>query len=86
MAYKAAQVAVGTTAAGLFTSGPAPAYDVLVYSTVQIFVGPTSSVTTSTGYLVPATTAVQIPTTGAENDTLYAIAATSGTAYVLQVQ
>lgn len=70
MAYKAAQVAVSTTAAELFTSGPAPAYDVLVYSTVALYVGPTSSVTTSTGYLIPATTAVQIPTTGAENDAL----------------
>jgi hypothetical protein len=86
MAYKATQVAVGTTAAQLFTSGPAPAYDVLVYSTVQIFVGPTSSVTTSTGYLVPASTGVQIPTTGAENVGLWAVAATSGTAYVLQIQ
>jgi hypothetical protein len=86
MAYKASVVSVGTTAAELFTSGPAPAYDVLVYSTVQIFVGPTSSVTTSTGYLVPATTTVQIPTTGAENDALYAIASSSGTAYVLQIQ
>lgn len=86
MAYKAAQVAVSTTAAELFTSGPAPAYDVLVYSTVEIFVGPTSSVTTGTGYLVPATTQTLIPTTGAENDTLYAIASSSGTAYVLQIQ
>jgi len=86
MAYKAAQVAVGTTAAALFTSGPAPAFDVLVYSTVALYVGPTSSVTTSTGYLVPATTGVQIPSTGAENDVLYGVAATSGTAYVLQVQ
>lgn len=86
MAYKAAQVAVGTTSAQLFTSGPAPAYDVLVYSTVALYVGPTSAVTTTTGYLVPATTGVQIPTTGAENDALWGIAATSGTAYVLEIQ
>jgi hypothetical protein len=86
MAYKASVVSVGTTAAELFTSGPAPAYDVLVYSTVALYVGPTSSVTTSTGYLVPATSTVQIPATGAENDSLYGIAATSGTAYVLQIQ
>jgi hypothetical protein len=39
MAYKASVVTVGTTAAELFTSGPAPGYDVLIYSTVQLFVG-----------------------------------------------
>jgi hypothetical protein len=79
-------VSVGTTAAELFTSGPVPAYDVLVYSTVALYVGPTSSVSTSTGYLIPATTTVEIPATGAENDSLYGIASSSGTAYVLQIQ
>jgi hypothetical protein len=86
-AYKAAQVAVTTTAAELFASGPAPAYQVLLYSTVEIFVGPTSSVTSSTGFLVPATTLTPIPETGAEVDTLYAVTSSgTGTAYVLQVQ
>jgi hypothetical protein len=87
MAYNAAQVAVSTTAAELFTSGPEPAYEVLIYSTVQIFVGPTSSVTSSNGFLVPATTQTRIPTTGAECDSLYAVTSTgTGTAYVLQIQ
>lgn len=86
MAYNASQVAVGTTAEQLFTSGPAPAYDVLVYSTVALYVGPTPAVTSSTGYLIPASTPVSIPATGSEDDVLYGIAASSGTAYVLQIQ
>ena len=86
MAYKVSQVAVGTTAAQLFTTGPAPAYSVLLYSSVQLFVGPTNAVTTTNGYLIPVTTTVQLPETGAESTTLWGIAAASGTAYVLEIQ
>lgn len=72
---------MGTTATALFTTGPAPNNDdVVIYSSVAAFVGP-SGVTTTTGLPIPATTPVHIPTTGAEYDTLYAVVA-SGTGTV----
>jgi hypothetical protein len=47
-------------------------------SATGVYVGGTSAVTTSTGFPLPATTPVLIPTSGAAPYTVYAIA-TSGT-------
>lgn len=77
MAYKSGQVSVTTSATSLFTTGPAPSNDqVLISSSAACFVGP-AGVTTTTGLPVPANTIVQIPVTGAEQLTLYAVVASS---------
>jgi hypothetical protein len=80
--YKSSQTSVGTTATLVATVGPtAPDNDgVLVSSSVAAFVGG-SGVTTTTGFPIPATTPVLIPTTGAEVLQLFAVVA-SGTATV----
>jgi len=80
MPYSTGQVSVGTTATSIFTTGPDPENDgVVVYNggSVVVYLGGTSSVTTSTGYPLAATTAVTIPTTGAETLQLYGITASS---------
>jgi hypothetical protein len=81
MAYLSGQVSVGTTATALFTTGPARNNDsVLVSSTTAAFIGG-AGVTTTTGLAIPASTPVLVPTTGAENDQLFAVVGT-GTATV----
>ncbi len=71
-----------TTAVKLFQpSGDAPIQHALVYSSAAAYIGG-SSVTTSTGFPIPATTVVQIPLTGAETgfaEAVYAITGSSAT-------
>jgi hypothetical protein len=71
MAYKSGQVSVGTSATALFTTGPDPAFSVVIYSSAACFVGP-SGATTTTGLPIPATTPVTIPSSGALEDELFA--------------
>jgi hypothetical protein len=78
MAITTGQVAVTSTAVKLFTSGPAPIGQALVYSSAAAWVGP-AGVTSSTGYPIPATTPVVIPLTGAEQVALYAVTSSSAT-------
>jgi hypothetical protein len=79
--YHSAQTSVGTTATLIATISSAPDVDgVLVSSSAAAFVGP-SGVTTTTGFPIPATTAVLVPTTGSEPLSLYAVVS-SGTATV----
>jgi hypothetical protein len=72
------QVAVTTTAAKLFQSGPAPIEYALVYSSAAAWIGG-AGVTSTTGLPIPATTVVSIPLTGAEFDAVYAVTASSAT-------
>jgi hypothetical protein len=78
MAVSTGQVAVTSTAAKLFTSGPAPIAHALVYSSAAAWIGG-SGVTSSTGFPIPATTPVQIPLTGAEDDSVYAVTSSTAT-------
>ncbi|GBE65861.1 hypothetical protein MFM001_23230 [Mycobacterium sp. MFM001] len=80
MAISTGQVSVGTTPTKLFTSGPAPISRALVYSSAAAFIGG-SAVTSTTGLPIPATTLVEVPLTGAEDDAVYAVVG-SGTATV----
>ncbi|HXY64505.1 MAG TPA: hypothetical protein VEI45_09200 [Mycobacterium sp.] len=60
--------------------GSAPDSDgLLVYNggSVTVYLGGTSSVTTTTGYPLPASTSVNVPTTGSEPLSLYGITASS---------
>lgn len=82
--FNSGQITVGTTATLVATVGSVPDNDgVLVSSSVAVFVGG-PDVTAATGFPVPASTPVRIPTTGASGSTglpLYAITS-SGTAVV----
>jgi hypothetical protein len=78
MAVSTGQVAVTSSATKLFTAGPAPITHALVYSSAAAWVGG-SGVTSSTGFPIPATTPVQIPLTGAEEDAVYAVTSSSAT-------
>jgi hypothetical protein len=80
--YKSSQTLVGTTATLVATVGPtAPDNDgVLVSSSAAAFIGG-AGVTTTTGFPIPVTTPVLVPTTGAEVLQLFAVVA-SGTATV----
>jgi len=80
MAYSSGQVSVGTSATQILTTGPAPAFDVVIYSSATVYLGG-SNVTTSNGLEIPASTPTRIPSSGAEDDVLYGIAS-SGTATV----
>lgn len=76
MAYSSGQVSVGTSATAIVTTGPAPAFDVVIYSSATVYIGG-AGVTTSTGLEIPASTPTRIPSTGAEDDTLYGVVASS---------
>jgi hypothetical protein len=79
--YHSAQTSVGTSATLVATISSAPDIDgVLVYSSAACFIGP-SGVTTTTGFPIPATTPVTVPTTASEPLSLYAVV-TTGTATV----
>jgi hypothetical protein len=79
--YLSQQTSVGTTATLVATIGSAPDADgVLVSSSAAAFIGG-AGVTTTTGFPIPATTAVLVPTTGSEPLSLYAVVST-GTATV----
>jgi hypothetical protein len=78
MAVSTGQVAVTSTAAKLFSSGPAPITHALVYASAASWIG-ASGVTSSTGFPVPATTPVVVPLTGAEEVSLYAVTSSSAT-------
>jgi hypothetical protein len=78
MAVSTGQVAVTSTAAKLFSSGPAPITHALVYASAASWIG-ASGVTSSTGFPVPATTPVVVPLTGAEEIPLYAVTSSSAT-------
>ncbi len=82
--YNSAQTSVGTTATLVATIGSAPDTDgVLVSASVAgVFLGG-SGVTVSTGFPIPATTPVLVPTTGSEPLLLYAVTATSATVSTL---
>jgi hypothetical protein len=81
MAYKSGQVTVGTTATLVATPSSVPETGgLLISSSVAAFIGP-STVTTTTGLPIPATTLVNVPVTGASTEALYAVVA-SGTATV----
>lgn len=81
MAYNSGQVSVGTTATLVCTTGPAPSNDgILVNSSAAAFIGP-SGVTPTTGFPVAVNTPVRVPTTGADDEALYAVVS-SGTATV----
>ena len=72
------QVAVTSTATKVFTTGPAPISHALVYSSAAAWIGP-AGVTSGTGFPIPATTPVEVPLTGAENDDLYAVTSSTAT-------
>lgn len=79
MSFTTAQVALNSSTATLVaTLNTEPDDDgVLVYASASgVYVGGSSSVTASTGFPIPATTPVLIPTSGARTATLYAIAQT----------
>jgi hypothetical protein len=59
-------------------TGPAPITHALVYSSAAAWIGG-SGVTSSTGFPIPATTPVEIPLTGAEEDAVYAVTSSSAT-------
>jgi hypothetical protein len=84
MPVSTGQVAVTSSATRLFASGPAPITHALVYSTAAAWIGG-SGVTSSTGFPIPATTAVQVPLTGSENDSLYAVTSSTATVSYLYV-
>jgi hypothetical protein len=84
MAVSTGQVAVTGTATKLFSTGPAPITYALIYASAASWVGP-AGVTSSTGFPIPATTPVQIPLTGAEEDSLYAVTSSTATVSYLYV-
>ncbi len=70
------QVSVGTTATLVCTVGGVPDNDgVLLSASAACFIGG-EGVTASTGFAVPASTPVTVPTTGAEPVEVYAITST----------
>jgi hypothetical protein len=81
MAYASGQVTATTTATSIVTTGPAPNNDsILISSSAAAYIGG-AGVTTATGFPIAANQLVLLPTTGAENPTLYGVVA-SGTATI----
>jgi hypothetical protein len=81
MAYKSGQVSVGTTATLIATPSSVPENaGILISSSAAAFIGG-PGVTATTGLPIVASTVVNVPTTGASTEALYAVVST-GTATV----